>query len=217
MEKFEVPYGRDVSSSYPDGRLSTGASERNREPILAVLRDVLPASGVVLEVASGAGVHVHHFAQALEALTWQPSDPQTDMRRSIDAWVRRAKLDNVRPGLDLDVTTDHWAVGEVDAIVNINMIHASPWETTLGLFRGAARHLRGEGPLTLYGPFRFDGLHTTASNAAFDETLRREDPSWGVRDLQRIETVAETQGFSLVDQREMPANNWLVVFRKRAL
>ena len=201
-----------MSKSYPDGRLSTGASERNRAPIAATLKGMLPSDGEVLEIASGTGVHVHHFAAAFPSLTWQPSEPQATHRRSIDAWTRKAGHENVRPALHLDVTIEDWGLGQFDAIVNINMVHASPWETTIGLFRGASRHLRDDGVLIMYGPFSFDGQHTTPSNAAFDQTLRARDPSWGIRDLHRIETVAQTHGLQLVGQHAMPANNWTVVF-----
>ena len=174
-----------TSSPDPSARLSAPAAERNRGPILDVLRRVLPASGCVLEIASGTGQHAVHFAQALPGLHWQPSDPDAQARRSIAAWVAHAGLANVAGPLAFDVR-DACPVDTLDAIVCINMIHISPWACTDALFAGASRLLRPGGVLFLYGPYRREGRHTAPSNEAFDLQLRGRDPSWGVRDLQTV-------------------------------
>lgn len=195
-----------------DERRHAPAAERNREPILAVLREVLPAQGLVLEIASGTGQHVAHFAAALPGLTFQPSEPQTAMHASIAAWTR--DLPNVRPPLALDVTRAPWPVEAVDAIFNANMIHIAPFEACLALLDGAARHLRPGGVLVMYGPYRIDGRHTADSNAAFDRRLRDEDPSWGVRDLELVCTHAADAELSFERRVQMPANNQILVFRR---
>ena len=193
-------------------RLESAAAERNKAPILGVLARVLPDSGTVLEIASGTGQHVVHFARALPALTWQPSDADPQARASIAAWLAHEKLPNVRAPLDLDVRTRPWPIAECDAIVCINMIHISPWAATQALFAGAEERLR-DGVLYLYGPYRVNGGHTAPSNQAFDRSLRAQDPEWGVRDLADVTALAGRHGFELVETVQMPANNLSVVFR----
>jgi SAM-dependent methyltransferase len=188
------------------------AAERNREPILAVLRRVLPARGSVLEVASGTGQHVAHFAAALPGVTWQPSEIDPDLHRSIVAWTRH--LPNVRPPLRLEATSEPWPVHDIDALFNANLIHIAPWEVCLGLLRGAGRHLVPGGLLVVYGPFRIAGRHTADSNAAFDRQLRETDPRWGVRDLEAVGAAAADQGLALDERVPMPANNQTLVFRR---
>jgi SAM-dependent methyltransferase len=200
-------------SEQAPGRLHAAAAERNREPILEVLRRVLPPAGLVLEVASGTGQHVAFFARALPALRWQPSDPSRAHRRSIDAWA--AGADNVAAAVALDVEAEPWPVSRVDAILNINMIHIAPWSAAAALFRGAARVLAPGGVVFLYGPFTRDGQHTAESNRRFDERLRGEDPRWGVRDLGDVEAVATSAGFPPPEIIPMPANNLSVVFRSK--
>ena len=195
-----------------DARQFAPATARNREPILAVLRRVLPAQGLVLEIASGTGEHAVHFARALPGLIWQPSDPNSMARASISAWVEEAGLPNLRPPLSLDVSAETWPLTRADAIVCINMVHISPWRATLGLMRGAGRTLGPGGVLYLYGPYKRDGQHTAPSNAAFDESLRQQNPEWGVRDLERVIEVAEAQGLRHRETVAMPANNLSVVF-----
>jgi SAM-dependent methyltransferase len=195
-----------------DERRHAGAAERNREPILAVLREVLPDRGLVLEVASGTGQHIAHFAAALPQLTWQPTELDSGMHPSIAAWTRG--LPNVLPPLALDATSDPWPVPPLAAIFNANMIHIAPWPVCLGLFRGAARHLQTSGVLVTYGPYRVDGQHTAQSNAAFDERLRETDPTWGVRDLEAVCEVARENGLSFERRFQMPANNQTLLFRK---
>jgi SAM-dependent methyltransferase len=194
--------------------LAAPAVARNREAILAALRDVLPASGTVLEVASGTGEHVVHFAAALPALTWQPSDPEPAYRRSIAAHARAAGLANLRPPLDLDAASAPWPIRRTDAILCINMIHIAPWAATLGLMEQAGRILAPGGPLFLYGAFRENGRHTTDSNAAFDADLQMRDPRWGVRDLEAVVRVAEDRGLRLDRRMTLPANNLGLVFRR---
>jgi cyclopropane fatty-acyl-phospholipid synthase-like methyltransferase len=188
------------------------AAERNREPILSVLRRVLPSSGTVLEIASGSGQHVAHFAQALPALVWQPSEFDREAHASIDA--RTAGLPNVRPVVALDATSPVWGLPVYDAIFNANMIHIAPWEACAGMMRGAGEHLRPDGVLVLYGPFRRDGQHTAPSNAAFDASLRQRDPRWGVRDIEAVTRLAADQQLILHERVEMPANNQMLLFRR---
>lgn len=196
----------------PDARMNAPAALRNRGPILEVLRRVLPAEGTVLEVASGSGQHVIHFAEALPGLRFQPSDPDGDARRSVEAWRVESGLANVAPPIELDVR-GAWPTTAFDAIVAINMVHISPWSATLALLAGAAERLPIGGPLVLYGPYRVDGRHTAESNAAFDESLRSRDPAWGVRDLTDVEAAAAAVGLRLDERVAMPANNLTLVFR----
>lgn len=193
-------------------RETSEAAERNKEPILGVLREVLPPRGLVLEVASGTGQHIAHFAAALPALRWQPSEPQAALHASIRAWTEG--LLNVAPPLAIDVTAPRWGVAAADAILAVNMIHIAPWEACLGLLDGAARLLPANGPLVLYGPFAEAGLHISVSNAAFDQSLRARNPAWGIRDLENVSTEARARGFNLDRVVAMPANNRTVVLRR---
>jgi SAM-dependent methyltransferase len=198
-----------------DARLRAPAAQRNRDAILGVLREILPPSGLVLEVASGSGEHAVHFAAALPALTFQPSDPAPDALDSIAAWTRESGLRNILPPLLLDAGAPQWPIGAADAVLCINMIHISPWRATEGLFRQAGRLLKTGGPLYLYGPYRRPDRPLEPSNAAFDESLRSRDPEWGLRDLEAVETLAAANGFSPAQIIEMPANNLSLIFRKR--
>ncbi|HUE45404.1 MAG TPA: DUF938 domain-containing protein [Aestuariivirgaceae bacterium] len=195
-----------------DARQSAPAAERNKEPILAVLRRVLPQSGLVLEIASGTGQHVVHFARTLPGLTWQPSEPDPQMRPSIAAWLAETGLPNVLPPLDLDVARPDWPIDRADAVLCINMIHISPWQATEQLLAGCGRILPPGGVLYLYGPYRRGGRHTAPSNEAFDASLRRRDPRWGVRDLETVVDAASGHGMDLSEVFDMPANNLSVVF-----
>jgi hypothetical protein len=197
------------------GRLSAPAVARNRDPILAVLRRVLPSSGLALEIASGTGEHVAHFAAALPGLTFQPSDPKPEARASIDAWIAESGLKNIRPALLLDAARPPWPVSRADALICINMIHISPWAATEGLFAGAAAILPTGAALMLYGPYQREGVETAASNLAFDASLRAQNGEWGLRDLADVAAVAARNGFSPPEVVEMPANNLSVIFRKR--
>jgi cyclopropane fatty-acyl-phospholipid synthase-like methyltransferase len=195
-------------------RLRFPATARNRDPILAVLRDVLPAKGDVLEIASGSGEHVVHFAAALPGLRFFPTDVDPEAIASIDAWREHENLTNVMPAIALDVRDTTWPIDRVDVILCSNMIHISPWEATIGLLDGAARIVPAGGLLVLYGPFMLDGKHTADSNAAFDASLRARDPAWGVRDLRDVEKQAEQRAFGLVKTVQMPANNLTAIFRR---
>jgi hypothetical protein len=166
----------------------------------------------VLEVASGTGEHVVHFAAALPALVFQPSDPDQAARASIDSWARGARLRNIRPALTLDASAADWPIDAADAIFVANMVHIAPWAATLGLLAGAARLLPADGKLILYGPYRRDGAHATPSNAAFDADLRARNPEWGLRDLEAVTEAAA--GFAPPVVEPMPANNLILVFRR---
>lgn len=191
------------------------SAQRNRDPILAVLRETLPAKGLVLEIASGSGEHAMHFAAALPDLSFQPSDPNAEARASIDAWAKEAALPNLLPALALDASTPGWPLARADAVICINMIHISPWAATQGLIAEAARLLPPGGPLYLYGPYRQSGVPLAPSNAAFDESLRGRDPRWGLRELDTVAALAAAAGFGPPEVTAMPANNLSVVFRKR--
>jgi SAM-dependent methyltransferase len=197
-------------------RLSSPAAERNREPILEVLREVLPERGLVLEVASGTGEHSAHFARALPGLRFQPSDPDAAALRSIEAWRNEAALDNLLAPVALDASASEWPVGSADAILCINMVHISPWSATEGLIRGAGRLLPVGGPLILYGPYRRAGLPTAPSNEAFDESLRSRNFEWGLRRLEDVVALAGAHGLELERVVEMPANNIVAVFCRSA-
>ncbi len=190
------------------------ATARNRDPILAVLKRVLPERGRVLEIAAGTGEHAVYFARALGELEWQPTDPDPAARASIEAHRAEADLPNLRAPLELDVTSETWPLAQASAIVAINMIHISPIAAAEGLFRGAGALLPTGAPLVTYGPYKIDGAHTAPSNEAFDRSLRARDPSWGVRDLGELEALAEAHGLTLEERVPMPANNFTLVWRK---
>jgi hypothetical protein len=195
-------------------RQQAPAAARNRQPILDVLRPHLPARGLVLEVASGSGEHTAHFAQALPDLTFQPSDPDELARTSIDDWAATLGLANVRPALELDAAAEAWPIAEAHAIACINMIHISPWDSTVGLVRGAAPLLPSGGTLFLYGPYFRAGIDTAPGNLAFDRELRARNPAWGIRSLEEVVAVARANGFVPPIVVEMPANNLSLVFRR---
>jgi hypothetical protein len=189
------------------------ATLRNRDAIVAVLRETLPKTGLVLEIASGSGEHAVHFAQAFSSLDWQPSDPEPAALASIDAWRAEAGLANLRSPLMLDTAAGDWPVAHVDAILCINMIHISPWSATEGLMAGAARLLPAGAPLYLYGPYVRADAPTAESNLAFDASLRARDPAWGLRALEDVIALAARHGLTFDRLIEMPANNLSVVFR----
>jgi hypothetical protein len=198
-----------------DLRLYAPATARNRDPIAAVLKDWLPAAGRVLEVGSGTGEHAVHFARNFPDLEWQPTDPDPEHLGSIRAWREWANLPNLLPPLAIDVTASEWPVASADVVLSINMVHISPWEAALGLIDGAGR-LLGEGqPLILYGPWIVEGLAMAASNFAFDLDLKRRNPRWGLRRVSDFASAAEQRGFTLAGERSMPANNTMLLFRKR--
>lgn len=190
------------------------ATERNRDPIAAVLREELPAAGLVLEIASGTGEHACHFAGLFPAIEWQPSDPDPASIESIAAWRRHEGHGNLRAPLTLDAASGDWPVGGADAVVCINMIHISPWAATLGLLDGAVRLLPQGAPLILYGPYVRDDVPTAASNLAFDADLRARNPEWGLRRLEDVTAEAAARGLTRTRVVDMPANNLILVFRK---
>ncbi|HMI89688.1 MAG TPA: DUF938 domain-containing protein [Polyangiaceae bacterium] len=190
------------------------AADRNKEPILEILRDVLPARGMVLEVASGSGQHTVFFAHALPELVWQPSDADEGALDSIRAYCVEASLGNVRSPVWLDASASAWPIERADAVVNINMIHIAPWAACLGLLQGSARILAPGAPLVLYGPFVIDGDFLGPSNVEFDRRLRSENADWGVRELRDVESAAKECGFRLERVEARPANNQVVLLRR---
>lgn len=207
-----------------DARRFAPATQRNREPILKVLRRVLPPTGTVLEVASGSGEHAIFFAPRLKPRLWQPSEAEPMLRDSILAWMKEVPSDNLFPPIPLNVAESVWSieypensqvnVSEITAIIAINLIHISPFTATLGLMAGASRILPVGGILYLYGPYKRGGKHTAPSNESFDEMLQQQNPEWGVRNLEEVEAVALEKGLKLLEVVEMPANNLSVVFQK---
>lgn len=199
----------------PPGAFSAPAALRNRKPILEVLREVLPPSGLVLHVAEGSGEHVVHFAQTLPALTFQPTDPDPSARASIAAWREASALPNLQSPLALDAAAPaSWPVREADAIVAINMVHISPWAATEGLMAGAGEILPQGGVLFLYGPYLEADVETAPSNLAFDASLKSRNPAWGLRDLDEVTALAARNGLVRAQRIAMPANNLSLVFVK---
>lgn len=198
-----------------DLRQFAPATERNREHILSILQRVLPTSGTVLEIGSGSGEHAVYFAQALNTLEWQPSDATPAALASIQGWIDHHGAGNVLAPLTLDIRAPQWPLQQADAVVCINVIHYSPWESTPALFAGAARILPVGGTLYLYGPYRREGRHTAPSNEAFDNWLKGIDPTFGVRDLEAVEAEAAACGLDLEEVISMPANNLSLVLKRR--
>lgn len=190
------------------------ATARNREPILAVLRRVLPARGLVLEIAAGTGEHAAFFSSAFPSLRWQATDADPAALEAIAAWHRQTGNDNFLVPLALNVRDWPWPVPGADAIFNANMIHISPWEACLGLVAGAGRVLASGGLLILYGPYKVGGEHTAPSNAQFDQSLKGRDPRWGIRDLEKVTEVAAAEGLTLEEVVAMPANNQILLLRR---
>jgi hypothetical protein len=201
-------------SEIDDKRRYAPSALRNRGPISDVLAEHMPSSGLVLEVASGSGEHICHFAERFSGLQFQPSDPDPAGRASIAAWIAATGLRNVRKPMNLDVSVGPWPEGPFDAVIAINMIHISPWNACLGLLEGAAENVTMDGFLFLYGPYTRAGVETAFSNQAFDADLRARNPAWGLRDLDEVAEHASEQGLMLAEVVEMPANNLSVIFRR---
>jgi len=223
VAEFVVEFGKDGRPVEPDGRLDAAAFHRNHAPIWAVLEKfLLGQTGDVLEAGSGTGQHVVHFARHAPDITWWPSDLNEAHLRSIEAWLKHSGVPNVRSPRRIDLSDPAWASAmrdsggpaELLAIFCANVIHIAPWRVAEGLFAGAARYLRADGRLFLYGPFKRDGKHTALSNAVFDTSLREGNPDWGVRDIGDVETLARGAGLGLIDTIEMPANNLTLVFSR---
>jgi SAM-dependent methyltransferase len=201
--------------SPPPGARVSPSTARNRDPILEVLKSCLPGSGLVLEIAAGAGEHAVYNAAALPSLQWQPTDPDAEALASIAAWRDHAALPNLKPPLRLDASDpDAWPVDRADAVVNINMIHISPWAATEGLMAGAGRLLPPDGVLFLYGPYIEPDVQTAPSNLAFDLSLKSRNPAWSIRRLDEVTALAAGRGLRLARRVAMPANNLALVFRK---
>jgi SAM-dependent methyltransferase len=182
-----------------------------------VLTRVLPKRGLALEIGSGTGEHAVCFAKALPKLVWLPSDPDIDSRASIEAWIVTEQLANVLAPVAIDARRETWDVEDYapfDAMISLNMIHIAPWAATVGLLAGAERLLGPGGVLFLYGPFMRGGIHTAASNAAFDADLKRRDERWGVRDIEELVSEAAPYGIELREVVKMPANNLSLIFAK---
>lgn len=216
---------------------SAPAAQRNREPIADILREWLPHSGIILEIASGTGEHAVHFAERFPNLEWQPTDIHPDALSSIAAWREQTGRSNLRPPLALDAGSADWPIdradtiisikmdsdscndpklaekGGFDVVLNLNMVHISPWSAALGLLDGAARVLKRGGALIIYGPWLRAGVETAPSNLAFDQQLRERDPEWGLRRVEDFDAAASNRGFALEQTRAMPANNLMLLFR----
>ena len=217
MTDANKPVALEPRAAAAGNLLFSPSVARNREPILAVLRPLLPEPGKVLEIASGTGEHAAFVAKAMPGLDWQPSDPDAASRASIAGWIAAEDLANVRSPLDIDVRADVWGVearAPFDAVLSINMIHIAPWPAAVGLFEGAGRLLGPKGVLILYGPFMRDGVHSAASNEAFDASLKSRNPEWGVRDIADLERLAQAQRLVLRETAAMPANNRILVFAR---
>ena len=206
--------GRFYEGAIEGSKRSAPAALRNREPIAEVLGDWLPTSGLVLEIASGTGEHVAYFARAFPSLDWQPSDVEPVALASIESWRREANVANLRSPVELDASSPDWSIASADAVLSINMVHISPWASALGLIAGSARILPSGGPLILYGPWTKGEVETAPSNLAFDADLKRRNPEWGLRLVEDFAAAAEKAGLALQDQREMPANNRMLLLRK---
>jgi SAM-dependent methyltransferase len=202
----------------PNPPLYSPAAERNREPILQALRHLLPPRGLALEIASGTGQHVAHFAAGLPGWVWQPSDAQPDAFESIEGWCAQAGGGRVNPPIQINVMASPWPGSDspfaqpFDAIFCANMLHISPWATCAALMQGAARYLAPAGLLLVYGPFLEAGQPTAPGNQDFDQSLRQRDPSWGIRQLDDVAQVANHVGLRMRQRLPMPANNLLLVF-----
>ena len=203
-----------------DQRLFFPATERNRGPIGDLLKQLLPGSGAVLELASGSGEHAVCFQQRFPHLHWQASDPDPDHRASINAWIQHQGLSQVMPAaLNLDVEHRPWPLpqnlqGAVKAVVCINLLHISPASCTDAVLEESALLLPSGAHLIIYGPFRRNGAHTSASNAAFDQSLRERNHQWGLRELNQVTAIAAKAGFNTENVVSMPANNLTLVFQR---
>jgi len=224
MAEYVVEFGKDGQPVEPDGRLDAAAFHRNHRPIWTVLQKFLDGkSGDVLEAGSGTGQHAVYFARHSPHITWWPSDTNDAHLRSIAAWRAAAQLANIRAPLRIDLSDPAWCPqmhddsgpGKLLAVFCANVIHIAPWRVAEGLFAGAARYLRTDGRLFLYGPFKRDGKHTALSNAVFDTSLRDNNAEWGVRDVTDVTALAESVGLSLTETFEMPANNLILAFERR--
>jgi hypothetical protein len=220
----------EFDPDFGNARQYAPATQRNRTAILTVLQEVLPPTGLVLEIAAGTGEHAVFLAPQLAPRQWLPTDTHPVALSSIAAWRQELPSPNLHAPLPLNAGEPVWSIeqpalqvelthrgvdlSQLNAIVNINMIHISPWAVCQGLIQGAARQLPQGGILYLYGPFKRNGAHTSISNEDFDQSLRAQNPEWGVRDLEAVIELAAAQGLPLVEIIPMPANNLSVIWQK---
>ncbi|WP_417591666.1 DUF938 domain-containing protein [Parasphingorhabdus sp.] len=190
------------------------ATMRNRDAIVAVLRGILPEQGTILEIASGTGEHAVYFGKAFPDLTFQPSDPDPECCQSIAAWTKREAVPNILPPKQLDAQAAQWDVENVVAILCINMVHISPWESSIGLFEKAGKLLAPGAPFYLYGPYLRADVETAPGNLAFERSLKSRNLRWGLRDVADMDALAARNGFVRESLIEMPANNISLVYRK---
>lgn len=223
MAEYVVEFGKNGGKIEPDGRLDGAAFHRNHAAIWKILAASLRQhSGDVVEVGSGTGQHVMFFAEHSPDITWWPSDLNAAHLTSIEAWRKYTQCANVRSPLRIDVTNPAWCPELTDgngprellAVFCANVVHIAPWPVAEGLMSGAARYLRPDGKLFIYGPFKRGGQHTADSNAAFDTSLRNGNPEWGVRDVEELEKLADGVGLVLSEVVEMPANNLILIFAR---
>jgi hypothetical protein len=215
LSDYKPPMRCETLSRLEAGRLVSPSAERNKGPVAEVLKRALPDRGLVLEVGSGTGQHVVHFAREAPHLTWQPSERDAECLQSIALWLAAEGPANVLAPLRLDVSEQPWPIASAAAVVSLNMIHIAPWAAGMALIRGAAAILGPGAMLFLYGPFRRGDKQTSPSNEAFDRQLRAQNPAWGVRDLEEVALYAAAHGFGPPETHDMPANNLSVVLRKR--
>lgn len=212
-----IPSMLPIGGLENDVRKFAPAFERNHTAIAEVLGRYLDRDGAVLEIASGTGQHCVEFARQFPQYSWQPSDPNPVSRASIDAWRKYADLPNIAPVQNIDVTRSNWwqlVPASIQTMIAINLLHISPVTAMDGLMKGAGAILKTGGLLYCYGPFMRNGGHTSPSNAAFDQSLRAQDPHWGLRDIAEVEKAAGINGLTLADIVEMPANNISLIFKK---
>tara|TARA_R110002033_G_scaffold147508_3_gene184744 strand:+ start:145 stop:786 length:642 start_codon:yes stop_codon:yes gene_type:complete len=203
-----------VAEATPDEQKHAPATLRNRDAIVAVLRDILPERGTILEIASGTGEHAVYFGRTFPGLTFQPSDPDPACCQSIAAWTKREGVSNILPPLQLDAQAADWDTPKPAAILCINMVHISPWESSIGLIEKAGKLLDPGAPLYLYGPYLRDDVETAPGNLAFERSLKSRNLRWGLRDVADMDALAESNGLSRESLIEMPANNISLVYRK---
>lgn len=214
-----LPVALEQRAQDADQRMFSPSAARNMEPILTVLKALVPADGTVLEIGCGTGEHAVCFAAAMASVTWLPSDPDPASRASTASWIKFSGVRNVLAPIAIDASSAAWGVekrGPFDAVISINMVHIAPWAAAVGLFSGAGRLLRIGGLLCLYGPFMHNGAYNAPSNADFDQSLKAHNPAWGLRDIAELERVARAAGLKRDQTFAMPANNTLLVFRREA-
>ena len=215
--------GDGQTSDLDDVRLDAPAYHRNIAPLLSALDELLPTPPAdIVEIGCGTGQHITAFAREFPEYKWWPTDIATEHLASTRAWMTETSAGNIATPVLLDAASADWDLGRpgrppqhLQAIFSANVIHISPWSTTTGLLAGAGRHLQPGGSLLLYGPFRFDRNHTAASNDAFDRSLRQQNPEWGVRDTSDLVATAAPAGLDLADKIDMPANNFILRFKRR--